>query len=215
MTGNVDTDRELVVDIGCRLLEEGLTKGTGGNVSVRNGDRVIVTPSGIPYEQIEPEDVPVVSVGGNQIKGEYPPSSETPMHTAIYRERDDVGAIVHTHSPFASTFAALGQPIEPSHYLIAVAGHDIPVAEYAPPGTEELGSLATEALGDESNACLLEHHGVVAVGDDEETAFNTALIVEFCARIHFQASVLGDPPLLSEEELDELVEIFESYRGTA
>lgn len=215
MTNDVDPDRELVVDLGRRLLEEGLTRGTGGNVSVRNGDLVLVSPSGTPYEQIEPEDVPVVSLDGTQVKGEYPPSSETPMHTAVYRERDDVGAIVHTHSPFASTFAALGRPIEPSHYLIAVAGHEVPVAEYAPPGTEALGRLAVEALGADANACLLKHHGVIAVGKDGKTTFDTALLVEFCARIHFQASVLGDPPLLSKAELDDLVDIFESYRGTA
>lgn len=204
--------RDSVVELGLELLESGLTKGSGGNVSVRDGGRVAVSPSGIPYEEVTAEIVPVVDLEGNQLEGDLEPSNETPMHTMIYEERSDVGGIVHSHSPYASTFASLGEPIPASHYLIAYAGTEVPVAGYEPPGSEALGELAVEALGDEYNACLLQNHGVIAVGEDGSDAMEVAEMVEFVARIHYQASSIGDPIVMDDDDLDYLIDMFGSYR---
>ena len=205
--------RQAVGETGVAMLEQGLTKATGGNVSGRVGDDyVAVSPSGIPYEEIDPADVPLVDLDAELVDGELKPSAETPMHTAVYRERNDVGGIIHTHSPYASTFASLSEPIEASHYLIAYAGDEVPVAPYETYGTEELGAVAAETLGDEYNACLLENHGVLTVGETIEGAFETALMVEYCARIHFQARAIGEPTILPDDEVDRLVDRFDSYR---
>lgn len=207
----LESERELVAELGREMLRQDLTEGTGGNVSIRDGDLVAINPSGVPYEDITPETVPLTTVDGDQVAGELAVSSETPMHTAIYRNRDEVGAVVHTHSPYASTFASLDEPVPPSHYLVAFIGDQIPVAGYAPPGTEELGRLAVDALGDDYNACLLKYHGVIATGEDAAAAFETALMVEYCARIHYQARSLGEPSLLDDAEIDTLLERFADY----
>jgi L-fuculose-phosphate aldolase len=214
MSDNVlAAERESISHLGRQMVSQGLTKGTGGNISQRGeGDRIAVSPTRISYEDITAETVPVVTLDGEQVRGEYPPSSETPMHRLIYQHREDVGGIVHTHSPFASTFASLGKEIPPSHYLIAMAGRKVPVAGFAQPGTEELGRLAVDALEDDHNACLLKHHGVMALGDDAEQALETALMVEFCAQIHFQALAIGEPPVLDDEALETLIEGFDEYR---
>lgn len=206
-----DEARSLIAQKGVELLEEDLTQRTSGNLSVRvSDDRVAISPSGVPYHDITPEDVPLVSLDGEQIGEGKPPSSETPMHTAVYRNRDDVGAIVHTHSPFATTFAALGRSIEPSHYLIAFAGKRVETAEYGRNGTEELAERAVESM-DDRNAVLLRNHGVLAVGPTLEDAHNVASRVEYCACIHYQASLLGEPDLVDSDELDDLIDYFQSY----
>lgn len=213
MTDDIEfqDERNAVSEYGRQMLEQGLTSGTGGNISTAVDDGVAISPSGMPYNEIEPEDVPVVSLDGDAIAGDRKPSSETPMHTMIHRLRDDVGAVVHTHSPYATTFAVLGEEIPASHYLVAFAGKEVPVAGYASYGTPELGELAAETLGDEYNACLLQNHGVVAVGGNLEAAFETALMVEYCARIHYQASSIGDPIILPEEEMENMLHRFEHY----
>lgn len=194
------------------LLEKGLTKGTGGNLSQRTGeDHIAISPSGIPYDEISQKDVPVITLEGERVLGKCEPSVEAPMHVMVYRERADADAVVHTHSPYATTFAAIGEPILPSHYLIADVGGKVPLAEYETFGTEELGRAAVDALSDEYDACLLKSHGVLALGSSLESAVNTALTVEFCARIHYQSVAVGTPELLSEPELESLETKFEEY----
>lgn len=204
-------EREAVARLGRELLERGLTRGTGGNVSVRAGERVAISPSGVPYGDVTPERVAVVDGAGEVVAGENP-SSELPLHLAVYDAREDAGAVVHTHSPYAATFASLDRPIPVSHYLLAYAGGEVPVAGYAPPGSEELGELAAAALGQDRDACLLRNHGVVAVGEDGLTALETAEMVEFCARIHYQAQSIGDPVVLDDEAVAGLVESLSAYR---
>lgn len=206
-----ETAREQITEIGISMLEEGLTQRTSGNVSRRIDDgEIAISPSGVPYHEIDPQDVPIITLNGEVRDGDRAPSSESPMHTAVYRERDDVEAIIHTHSPYATTFAALGRPLEPSHYLIAFAGKRVDVAEYGTNGTQELAENALESLGDR-NAVLLRNHGVLATGPDLETAYNVASRVEYCARIHFQASMLGEPELVDDAELDDLIDYFQDY----
>ena len=199
-------ERRQVTELGIRMLREGLTRGTGGNVSIRHGDHAAINPSGIPYDEIDPADVPLVTIEGEQVAGPQEASSETPMHTAIYRERPDVGSVIHTHSPYATTFASLDEPVPASNRRIAVIGDEIPVAGFEQPGTEALGKLAVEALGTDHNACLLKNHGVIAVGADPETAYEVASLVEYCARVHYQALGVGEPTAVPHDELEALRE---------
>ena len=206
-------ERAEVSQQGRALVEQGLTKGVGGNLSRRGGDgSVAISPSGIPYDQITPEMVPVIDLDGEILDGDLEPSTEAPMHTRIYRKRSDVGAIVHSHSPYATTFASLGQSIPPSHYLISFIGDEIPLAGYATPGSEELGQHAADALADSYNACLLKNHGVIATGNDVENALETALMVEFCARIHYQAVSIGEPVVVPDESIEDLRSGLDEYR---
>lgn len=180
----------------------GLTPGRTGNCSVRRGDRVAITPSGVPYDRIGPEDVSVVSLAGERLAGEHAPSSETPMHRAIYEELE-AGAVVHTHSPWVTTLAVLGQPLPPVHYMLALAGGTVPVAEYATYGTPELGANAVEAMAAAgSRACILANHGLVATGVDLGAAVETAVAVESVARVYCQARALGEPEPLDGKEMD-------------
>lgn len=211
MTTPLEAERTKVSELGKEMLEQGLTKGTGGNISARNGDQVAISPSGVPYKEISPDDVPIVDLNGNQVAGEKDPSSEVAMHTGILREREDVGGVVHNHSPYATTFASLGEPIPASHYLIAYVGDKIPVAPYERFATPELAEAALDTLGQEYSACLLENHGVVTVGQNVDAAFEVAMMVEYCARIHYQALDIGEPNILSDEEVDGLIESFEGY----
>lgn len=206
-------ERERVGDLGRAMLEQGLTRGSGGNVSVRSGDRVAISPSGVAYEDVTPESVPVVDLEGERLEGELKPSNETPMHAIIYRERDDVGGIVHTHSPYASTFASLNEPIPASHYLIAYAGEEVPVAGYEPPGTEALGRLAADAMDADRDAALLKNHGVIAVGETGADALEVAQMVEFCARIHHQALAVGEPEIMDEADVTDLRRMFAEEYG--
>lgn len=203
---------EAIIEYGLEMLEQDLTTGTGGNVSARvDDDLMAISPSGIPYEEIEAEDVSIVDFEGEQVLGPYAPSNESPMHVQVYRERDDVGGIVHNHSPYATTFATLNEPIPATHYLIAFAGDEVPVAPYVTYGTEELGRLAVETIGDEYDACLLANHGVLTVGEDVASAFETALMVEYCARIQYQAASIGEPTTLPDEEVATLRSKFAGY----
>lgn len=203
--------QDKIAQKGVEILEEGLTQRTSGNVSMRvGGNHVAISPSGVPYHEIEPEDVPIVDLDGNRVRGGKAPSSEAPMHTEVYQQRKDVNAVVHTHSPYATTFASLGQAIEPSHYLIAFAGKKIETAEYATNGTQDLAEKAVDTMSGR-NAVLLQNHGVLAVGPTLDDAHNVASRVEYCARIHYQASLLGEPELVDDDELDDLIDYFQDY----
>jgi L-fuculose-phosphate aldolase len=173
--------RKVVARIARRMISSGLVTGTEGNVSARTpeGD-VLITPSGLEYGQLEPEDVVLVDLDKNVLEGSLEPSSETPMHTGIYRARPEVGAVVHTHSRYATTLACLGWDIPPVHYMLTTISDDgrIPLASYATYGTEELAGYASDALGESHNACLLQNHGTITVGESPEEAFSRTVILE-------------------------------------
>ncbi|MFD1600848.1 class II aldolase/adducin family protein [Halobellus rarus] len=204
--------RNAICEYGRSLLEDDLTTGTGGNLSARlDENHIAISPSGIPYEEIDPSDVPIVDTDGNVVEGDVDPSTEVPMHLAVYRERPDVGGVVHTHSPYATTFASLGESIPASHYLIAFTGTEVPASEYATHATAALGEAAVDALGESYNATLLRNHGVLTADDSLEDAYNVALMVEYCARIHYQARAIGDPEILPDDEIDRLSGKLDSY----
>lgn len=205
-------ERDAVREYGVELLERGLTEGTGGNLSVRIDDEhIAISPSGVPYGDVDVWDVPVVDFDGNVLAGDREPSTELPMHLAVYEKREDVGGIVHTHSPYATAYAALGESIPASHYLVAFAGTKVPVAEYRTHATPELGAAATDALGNEFNATLLKNHGVLTADDSLASAFDVAQMVEYCARIHHLASTVGTPDILPDDEIRRVQDKLESY----
>lgn len=198
----------------CRaMLLAGLTTGSGGNISVRipESRHVCMSPTGIPYDSMQPADVPVVDMRGAMIEGDRNPSSELPMHLAVYGAREDVHAIVHTHSPYAATFACLREPIPAVHYLVGFAGTHVPVAPYATYGTPELAAGAVETLGTDFHAVLLANHGLLAVGPSLERAYAVAEEIELVARICYQARAIGTPVILDDAEMRRVIGKFRSY----
>jgi L-fuculose-phosphate aldolase len=209
--------REEVARVAKLLIESGLVTGTSGNVSARTPDGdVLMTPSGIDYEEMEPGDVVLVDVDGEVLEGSLGPSTETPMHTGIYRARADVGAVVHTHSVFATTLACLGWTIPPVHYMLTTLSEDgeIPLAPYTTYGTEKLAGYAAEALGEDRNACLLQNHGTIAVGDSPGEAFSRTVVLEEMAEIYYRTRSVGEPVLLSPEQVGEVAAKISGYGQT-
>jgi L-fuculose-phosphate aldolase len=197
-----------------QLMSSGLVTGTSGNVSARTpeGD-VLITPSGLDYSILEPEDVVLVDVEGQMLEGSLKPSTETPMHTGIYRSRQQVDAVVHTHSRYATTLACLGWEIPPVHYMLTVLAGDgrVPLAPYATYGTEELAGHAARALGETHNACLLQNHGTITVGETPEKALSLTVILEEMAQIYYQTRLAGEPILLSPEQVEEVATKIAGY----
>jgi L-fuculose-phosphate aldolase len=199
--------REEVARVAKALIRTGLVTGTSGNVSARTPEgNVLVTPSGVDYEVLGPEDVVLVDLDTNVLEGTLVPSTETPMHTGIYKARQDVDAVVHTHSRFATTLACLGWEIPPVHYMLTTLGPDgrIPLAPYTLYGTEELADHAANALGGSHYACLLRTHGTIAVGESAERAFSRTVVLEEMAEVYYRARLAGEPILLTPEEVDEV-----------
>jgi L-fuculose-phosphate aldolase len=170
-----------------------------------------ITPTGVPYDDLMAVDVPVMRVDGDQLAGRLEPSSEVPMHFALY-DAFDVGAIAHAHSPWATTLAVLREPLPAVHYALARVGDHVPVADYATYGSDGLADNAVEAMERaDASACLLANHGVVATGADATDALETLGAIEFAARIYLQASAIGDPVTLPSEEMERVAEKFQSY----
>jgi L-fuculose-phosphate aldolase len=196
----------------CReLTRRGLTHGTSGNVSVRcDAGRFLISPSGMDYETLQPDDVPRMDLDGRWF-GRRRPSSEWRFHRDIFRSRPDVGAIVHTHSPRATALACTGRGIPAFHYMVAVAGgSDIRCAPYHTFGTQELSQAALAALQDRK-ACLLANHGVIATGPDLRSALVLASEVENLATQYCAAVSLGEVRILDETEMRRVLEKFRSY----
>lgn len=202
--------REQLLAIARKLSELGLNQGTAGNVSVRDGDHFLVTPSGIPTEALLPQDMVKMGFDGTH-QGARPPSSEWRFHRDILAARPDVGAVIHTHAMFATTLACLRRDIPPFHYMIALAGGDnIRCASYALFGTQALSNAALEALQDR-RACLLANHGMIAVGRDLAHALSIAVEVETLCEQYWRTLQTGGPVLLTEQEMNDAIEQFKGY----
>ena len=206
--------REEVARVARQMISSGLVTGTSGNVSARTpeGD-VLITPSGLDYSELEPDDVVLVDLDKNVLEGALEPSSETPMHTGIYRRRPEVKAVVHTHSRFATTLACLGWEIPPVHYMLTALSPEgrISLAPYATYGTEELAGYASEALGESRNACLLQNHGTITVGQSAEEAFSRTVILEEMAEIYYRTRIVGEPILLAPRQVEEVAAKIADY----
>ena len=202
--------RERIVATARRMNALGINQGASGNVSARVQGGFLVTPSGIPYDGLEPGDIVHVGMGGHAT-GHREPSSEWRFHHDIYARRPEAGAVVHTHSAFATTLACLERPIPAFHYEVAFAGgSDIRCAPYRTFGTQELSDVALAAL-EGRRACLLAQHGAIAFGTDLADALRLADKVEHLARIYWQALQVGEPPLLSDGEMALMAERFRHY----
>lgn len=195
----------------CRaMVRLGLTRGTSGNVSVRAGEGLLISPSGMPYETMRPEDVVPMRLDGSH-SGDLLPSSEWRFHRDILRARPEVGAVVHTHSTQATAVAVLGRAIPAIHYDIAAAGGPtIRCAPYATFGTEALARHVLAAL-EGRKACLLAHHGVVATGSTLAAALSLAVLVEELARLYLACLPAGEPPVLPDDEIARVVALYASY----
>lgn len=198
--------REEVCRLHLELPKNNLVAWTSGNVSARDPESglVVIKPSGLKYEEMEPGHMVIVTVDGEQVEGDLKPSSDTASHLYIYRQKPDVNGIVHTHSAYATAFAALGRPIPV--YLTAIAdefGGPIPCGDFALIGGEEIGQVVVEAIGN-SPAVLLKNHGVFTVGPSAEAALKAAVMVEDNARTVWIALQLGTPDEISPEDVAKL-----------
>jgi L-fuculose-phosphate aldolase len=193
-----------------QTVSYGLNQGSSGNVSVRLREGFLITPSGLPNDTLEPAQMVFVDMDG-QAGGGLKPSSEWRIHRDIYRARPEVNAVVHAHSPHAVSLSCLRSDIPPFHYMVAAAGgKDIRCAGYASFGTQALSNFVLAALQDR-RACLMANHGLVAVGASLAAALALAVEVEELCAQYWRAKLMGEPVLLSDEEMDEVLERFKDY----
>jgi len=205
-----DSARGELVACGRKLLGLGLLSQTSGNISIKlpNGD-VYITPSSMEYDRITGEDIVVVGLDGKVRQGSRIPSSETPLHCLVYETRPEASAIVHTHSPYATTLAIMGMSIPAVHYMIAtLRTTTVEVASYATYGTEELARNVRDAFIAPSKAVLIANHGMVAVGSTLKEAADAAQAVETLAGLYYRSLAIGKPNVLSDEQM---AEVFEKY----
>lgn len=189
----------------------GLGVVTAGNVSARCEDNLLITPSGMPYEDLAEDDIVELDLAGNSVAGRLKPSSEWRLHTAVYGARTDIDAVVHVHSPWATAVACARRDIPAFHYMVARAGGDnVRCAGYAIFGSEALARNAVTALQDR-RACLLANHGMVALGDTLRAAFDLAREMEELAKQYLLTRLAGDPVLLDAAEMRRNLEQFKTY----
>jgi len=208
----LEQERKSIVEYGKKLITSQLTTGSGGNLSIFDRDQnlIAIKPSGVDYMTMKPEDVVVVSPSGEIVDGVLKPSSELKFHLALLHHRPDINAVVHTHQPYATTVACLNIELPPVHYLIGFSGDKVPLAKYATFGSQALSDYILEAIGP-YNACLMANHGLVTVGADISRAFATAEELELVSRIFCLARSMGEPRILSKEDMAEVTEKFKTY----
>lgn len=208
----LDEVKETILRYSKKMLRCGLTRGTGGNISIRDRDSglIAITGSGIDYEEMTIEDIVVVNIDGEIIEGKEKPSSELPMHLACYKKRKDVMAAVHTHSTYVTTMACMRREIEPIHYLLGFAGGKIGCIPFYPIGSKQLAENTAEALG-EKNAVLLGNHGLMAVGPTINFAFSVAEESEFVAELFFNAEIIGKAKMLAQEDIEPIIQSAKAY----
>ncbi len=208
----MEKERRLLVEYGQKLITSGLTRGTGGNLSIfsREEKLMAITPTGIDYFKTKLEDIVVMNLKGKIVDGNRMPSSEYEMHKIFYENREDINAIIHAHTVYATTLACLNWDLPPVHYLVALAGHNVRCAKYATYGTKELAENALEAMKDR-RAVILANHGLLAGANDLLNAFNIAEEIEYCSEIYCRVKSISDPVILQKEEMDLMVEKFKTY----
>lgn len=213
-TAGRDEERRLRLELLATALamsRRGLSPGRSGNISCRLGSGMLITPSGIAYETLTPDDLVRVDGDGAPVPGQRQPSSEWRFHLAVYRARPDVGAVVHTHSLHATALACAHMPIPAFHYMVAVAGgRDIPLVPYATFGTEALSDHVVAGLTNR-NACLMANHGLAAVAASADAALNLAAEVETLAQMYIAVLALGRVHVLPDVEMDTVLAKFRGY----
>lgn len=208
--GRHAAQRESLVGYGRRMVRDGLVEGMSGNLSARAGGLIAITPSGFPYEDMAPSDICLVGPADGSTAAGGRPSTETPMHLAVYRATD-AAAIVHTHSPFVVALSAVLDELPAVHYAMADLGGPVRVAPYARFGTPELAEGAVAALAGRT-AVILRNHGALAYGASLGQAYDRARTLEWLARVYWHARLAGDPATLTVAQLDEVREAVRALR---
>jgi L-fuculose-phosphate aldolase len=205
--------RRALLDAARRLDEAGLNVNSSGNLSVRSGAHVLVTPSGLAPDRMTPGDAVLLAADGTPADPDgRVPTSEWQLHLEIYRRRPDVGAIVHTHSPEATAAATIGRPIPAVHYVVArFGGTDLTCAPYATYGTAELAAAVADTLGLERHACLMANHGAIAVAADLAAAMAIALDVEWLCGVYRRAVQQGTPNVLDDAAIAHVADRLATY----
>ena len=208
----LEKEREQVIEYSLKLLSEGLTNGTAGNVSIFNRKKglVAISPTGVNYSELTPEMISVVDLNGKLIEG-LKPSSELEMHMILYRNREDVNAVIHTHPVYTTVLACLREDLPAIDYMIAVTGATkVRCAEYASYGTKELAENAYNAMGS-SLAVILANHGLTTAGKDIANVFNITVQVEYISNLYIKARNIGEPIILPDNEMNSMLERFKTY----
>ena len=200
MANEADIRKE-IIKTGILILEKGLVQGTGGNISRRNEKRRLITPSGMGYRTLTCEDIVLLAPDGKVLEGTRVPSIERSLHLRIYRSRADINAVIHTHSVYATAIAAARQPLCPiTDNQVAVFGGTVPVADYAPIGTEELAENTSRALADGAGV-LLSNHGALCVGRELSEALMRCEMLEVFSKIYILAKTVGGGAALTDEQV--------------
>ena len=211
MTENL---RQELIVTAREMNRSGLNRGTSGNLSVRSGDGMLITPSGLPYDTLGEDDIVYLADGGDEqpnSTGQRKPSSEWRIHRDVYRARPDALAILHAHPAYSMALACLRRPLPAFHYMVAVAGgRDIRCAEYATFGSQALSDHVLQALKNR-RACLMANHGIIALARDLAGAVSLALEIEQLACSYLQCLAAGEPVLLDDAEMDRVLEKFRTY----
>lgn len=205
--------RRALVDAARRLDDAGLNHNSSGNLGVRVGDHVLVTPSGVPAVAMSPDDPVLLTADGVPAHpSQRVPTSEWQLHVEIFRARPHVHAVVHTHSPEASAAATLGRAVPAVHYVVARFGAaELPCSPYATYGSIDLARHVASTLGEHGTACLMANHGAIAVGRDLTAATALALDVEWFCGVHRRGRQVGEPVVLDESEIARVAEMFRTY----
>ncbi|MEU6643234.1 class II aldolase/adducin family protein [Saccharomonospora sp. NPDC046836] len=208
-------ERAAVCEYARRMVADGLVVGTSGNLSVRAGDLLAVTPTGVDYAELRPADVPVVGLDGTPVAGQLLPTSELPMHLRVYRAATDpdghpISAVVHTHSVHATAVSTVADEVPPVHYLVALIGPSVRVAHYAGYGTEELATAMLAAI-EGRRGCLLANHGTITYGAGLRDAYHRAQQLEWLCRLWLLARSAGEPRLLPQAEIERTGERLRDY----
>ena len=207
----LEAERALIVHHAGLLRPDGLVVGTAGNLSVRGGDLVAITPTSVDYDELDPALICVVGLDGELVEAARAPSSELPMHLAVYHATH-AAAIVHTHAPYATTLATVAEELPAIHYMIAELGGPVRVAPYATFGTDELAASVMDALEGRS-AVLLRSHGTLTLGDSLEQAYWRSVLLEWLATLYYRASLLGEPRLIPPEEIELVADRLRALRS--
>ena len=205
--------RKKIIDLCLLMNSSGLNQGTSGNISARHEGAMLITPSGIPYERLVPEDIAKLSLDNDDIDwdGPYKPSSEWHFHKAILKNKPELDAVVHTHSTFATVVSIARDDIPACHYMIAAfGGNSVRCADYETFGTPELSASINKAMVDRS-ACLLANHGMIAAGKDLDKAMWAAVELETLSKQYYYSKLAGDMMILPDDEMAVVSEKFKSY----
>jgi L-fuculose-phosphate aldolase len=209
----MENERKYIVDYGKRMVHDHLTSGTGGNLSIldRSTGLMAISPSGIDYYETKPEDIVIMNLNGKVIEGTRKPSSEHNLHIALYNQKKNCNAIVHTHSTYCIVLSSLNLPIKAIDYILADAcSSSVPVAPYRTYGTKELADVVAETIGS-SNACLMANHGLSSCGNNLNAAYSLARECEWIAEIQWRAMCIGKPNIIDDQEMENVIKKFGTY----